>query len=42
MAGAFYAAHFGSVGTKPRLLPLLLFLISMLVVGGIGRTWGRC
>ena len=40
MAGSFYAAHFGSVGSNLVSFPLLLFLISMLVVGGIGRTWG--
>ena len=40
MAGSFYAAHFGSVGSNLVAFPLLLFLISMLVVGGIGRTWG--
>ena len=40
MAGAFYAAHFGAVGANLVAFPLLLFLISMLVVGGIGRTWG--
>ena len=40
MAGGFYAAHFGSVGTNLVGFALLLFLISMLVVGGIGRTWG--
>ena len=40
MAGGFYAAHFGAVGANLVAFPLLLFLISMLVVGGIGRTWG--
>ena len=40
MAGAFYAAHFGSVGSNLVGFALLLFLISMLVVGGIGRIWG--
>ena len=40
MAGAFYAAHFGSVGSNLVGFALLLFLISMLVVGGIGRNWG--
>ena len=39
-AGAFYAAHFGAVGIDLFGFPLLLFLISMLVVGGIGRLWG--
>jgi branched-chain amino acid transport system permease protein len=40
MAGGFYASHFGSVGSNLVSFPLLLFLISMLVVGGIGRVWG--
>ncbi len=40
VAGGFYAAHFGSVGINLFGFPLLLFLISMLVVGGIGRLWG--
>ena len=40
VAGGFFAAHFGSVGTNLFAFPLLLFLISMLVVGGIGRLWG--
>ena len=40
MAGGFYAAHFGAVGANLVAFPLLLFLISMLVVGGIGKTWG--
>jgi len=39
-AGGFYAAHFGAVGINLFGFPLLLFLISMLVVGGIGRLWG--
>lgn len=39
-AGAFYASHFGAVGINLFGFPLLLFLISMLVVGGIGRLWG--
>lgn len=40
VAGGFYAAHFGAVGTDMISFPLLLFIISMLVVGGIGRLWG--
>jgi branched-chain amino acid transport system permease protein len=40
VAGAFYAAHFGAVGIDLFGFPLLLFVISMLVVGGIGRLWG--
>ena len=40
VAGGFYAAHFGAVGINLFGFPLLLFLISMLVVGGIGRFWG--
>lgn len=40
IAGGFYASHFGAVGINLFGFPLLLFLISMLVVGGIGRLWG--
>ncbi|MBM3518052.1 MAG: branched-chain amino acid ABC transporter permease [Alphaproteobacteria bacterium] len=39
-AGAFFAAHFGSVGPGQLSFTLLLFLISMLIVGGMGRPWG--
>ena len=35
-----FAAHFGSVGPGQLTFTLLLFLISMLIVGGMGSLWG--
>jgi branched-chain amino acid transport system permease protein len=40
VAGGFFAAHYQSVGTGLLSFNLLLFLISMLIVGGLGRPWG--
>lgn len=40
LAGAFYAAHFRVVGPSVFSIALLLFLLSMVVVGGIGTLWG--
>ena len=40
LAGAFYAANFRIVGPTLFSLPLLLFLMSMIVVGGMGTIWG--
>lgn len=40
LAGAFYAAHFRSVGPTVFSFSLLLLLLSMIVVGGIGTLWG--
>lgn len=40
LAGAFYAAHFASVGPIVFSVAVLLFLMSMIVVGGIGTVWG--
>jgi branched-chain amino acid transport system permease protein len=40
LAGAVYAAHFKVVGPTIFSFTLLLFLLSMIVVGGIGSTWG--
>lgn len=40
IAGAFYAAHFKVIGPDIFSLTLLLFLISMIVVGGLGTIWG--
>ena len=40
IAGAFYAAQFGVVGPIVFSLAMLLFLLSMIVVGGMGTIWG--
>lgn len=40
MAGSVYAGVFGVIGPNVLQLGLLLFLLSMMVVGGIGRPWG--
>lgn len=40
LAGSFYAAQFGVVGPIVFSLAMLLFLLSMIVVGGIGTVWG--
>ena len=40
LAGAFHAAHFKVVGPTIFANSLLLFLLAMIVVGGIGRIWG--
>jgi branched-chain amino acid transport system permease protein len=40
LAGAFYAAQFGVVGPVVFSLSMLLFLLSMIVVGGMGTVWG--
>jgi len=40
LAGAVYAGHFRVMGANVLYLSLLLFLLSMMVVGGIGRAWG--
>ncbi len=40
LAGAVYAAHFKVVGPTIFSFTLLLFLLSMIVVGGIGSVWG--
>lgn len=40
LAGAFYAANFRIVGPTLFSVPLLLFLMSMIVVGGMGTIWG--
>ena len=39
-AGAFYAVQFGVVGPIVFSLATLLFLLSMIVVGGMGPIWG--
>jgi branched-chain amino acid transport system permease protein len=40
LAGAFYATQFGVVGPVVFSLSMLLFLMSMIVVGGMGTIWG--
>ncbi len=40
LAGAIYAAHFRIVGPSMFSISLLLFLLSMAVVGGLGSIWG--
>lgn len=40
LAGAFHAAHFGVVGPTAFAFPMLLFLLAMIVVGGLGTVWG--
>jgi branched-chain amino acid transport system permease protein len=40
LAGAFYAAQFGVVGPIVFSIAMLLFLLSMIVVGGMGTIWG--
>lgn len=40
LAGGFYAAQFAVVGPTVFSLSQLLFLLSMLVVGGLGTIWG--
>ena len=40
LAGAFYAVQFGVVGPIVFSLNMLLFLLAMIVVGGMGTIWG--
>ncbi|WP_119391743.1 branched-chain amino acid ABC transporter permease [Taklimakanibacter lacteus] len=40
IAGGFYAVHFRVIGPTVFSFPLLLFLIAMIVVGGMGSIWG--
>ena len=40
LAGSAYAGIFSVIGPNVLQLGLLLFLLSMMVVGGIGRPWG--
>jgi branched-chain amino acid transport system permease protein len=40
IAGGFYAVHFRVVGPTVFSFSLLLFLIAMIVVGGLGSIWG--
>lgn len=38
--GAFYAGYYRAFGPSSLDLPTLLFLMSALIVGGLGRFWG--
>ncbi|WP_374378793.1 branched-chain amino acid ABC transporter permease [Dongia sp.] len=40
LAGSFYAVHFAAVGPTAFSISTLLFLLSMIVVGGMGTIWG--
>jgi branched-chain amino acid transport system permease protein len=40
LAGGFYAAQFSVVGPTVFSISQLLLLLSMMVVGGLGRIWG--
>jgi len=40
LAGAFHAAHFGVVGPTAFSFSMLMFVLAMIVVGGLGSTWG--
>jgi branched-chain amino acid transport system permease protein len=40
VAGGFYAVHFRVVGPTVFSFSLLLFLIAMIVIGGLGSVWG--
>ena len=40
IAGGIYAAHFKVIGPSVLGFPLFTFLVSMMVVGGLGNLWG--
>jgi len=40
LAGGVYAGHFRVVGPSLFSLSLLVYLVAMMVVGGVGRPWG--
>jgi len=40
LAGSVYAGNFKAIEPNLLQLPLLLFLISMMIVGGVGTVWG--
>lgn len=40
LAGGFYAAHFRIIGPAIFSISLLLFLLAMIIVGGLGTIWG--
>jgi branched-chain amino acid transport system permease protein len=40
LAGGVYAGHFKVMGANTLNISLMLFLLCMMVVGGLGRAWG--
>ncbi|XAT59961.1 branched-chain amino acid ABC transporter permease [Rhodobacteraceae bacterium Araon29] len=40
IAGGIYAAHFKVIGPSVLGFPLFAFLVSMMIVGGLGNLWG--
>lgn len=40
VAGGIYAAHFRVIGPSVLGFPLMSFLVTMMVVGGLGKLWG--
>ena len=40
LAGGVYAGHFRVMGANTLYLSLMLFLAAMMVIGGLGRSWG--
>ena len=40
VAGGVYAGHFKVIGANVLYLSLMLFLLAMMIVGGMGRVWG--
>ena len=40
LAGGVYAGHFRVVGPNLLYLSLLVYLVAMMVIGGVGRAWG--
>jgi branched-chain amino acid transport system permease protein len=40
LAGGVYAGYYKVMGANTLYLSLLLYLLAMMIVGGLGRTWG--
>lgn len=40
LAGGVYAGYYKVMGANTLYLSLLLYLLAMMVIGGLGRTWG--
>ncbi|TIM04627.1 MAG: branched-chain amino acid ABC transporter permease, partial [Mesorhizobium sp.] len=40
LAGGFYAAHFQAIGPGVLSMSQLMFIIAIVVVGGVGTFWG--